>query len=93
MKNRAGKDEEQTCSKSKFMKANKHKNMKRLGGKGPSPQAFANAKSTTDYYNPALISMILLKFLLLSLHGFLVFFHCHSLMILLDLGFGLLLTC
>ncbi|XP_023004670.1 uncharacterized protein LOC111497895 [Cucurbita maxima] len=55
MKNRAGKDEEQTRSKSKFTKGNKHKNMKRLGGKGPSPQAFANAKSTTDYYNPAFI--------------------------------------
>ncbi|XP_038876713.1 uncharacterized protein LOC120069103 [Benincasa hispida] len=55
MKNPTGKDEDQNRSNSKFMKSKKHKNMKRLGGKGLSLEAFANAKSTTDYYNPALI--------------------------------------
>ncbi|XP_017969932.1 PREDICTED: rRNA-processing protein FYV7 [Theobroma cacao] len=33
----------------------KQKNMKRLGGTGLSLQAFVNAKSTTNHYNPALI--------------------------------------
>ncbi|XP_021280304.1 rRNA-processing protein FYV7 [Herrania umbratica] len=33
----------------------KKKNMNRLGGTGLSLQAFANAKSTTNHYNPALI--------------------------------------
>lgn len=35
----------------------KRRNMQRLGGKGLSLQAFANAKSRTNDYNPALISM------------------------------------
>ncbi|XP_022728359.1 rRNA-processing protein FYV7 [Durio zibethinus] len=33
----------------------KKKNINRLGGTGLSLQAFANAKSTTNHYNPALI--------------------------------------
>ena len=36
----------------------KKKNMRRLGGGGLSLEAFANAKSTTNNYNPALISII-----------------------------------
>ncbi|KAG6575862.1 uncharacterized protein LOC111455827 [Cucurbita moschata] len=55
MKKRTGEDEVQNRPKSAFMKNKKHKNMKRLGGKGLSLEAFANVKSTTDYYNPALI--------------------------------------
>ncbi|KAL4038775.1 hypothetical protein IC575_002400 [Cucumis melo] len=55
MKNPNGKHEHKNRSKSKFMNTNKHNNIKRLGGKGLSLEAFANAKSTTDYYNPALI--------------------------------------
>ncbi|XP_059436154.1 protein PXR1-like [Corylus avellana] len=37
------------------MKNNKMKNMKRLGGRGLSLEAFINAKSKSDFYNPALI--------------------------------------
>ncbi|KGN44879.1 uncharacterized protein LOC101216293 [Cucumis sativus] len=55
MKHSNGKHEHNNRSKSKFMNNNKHNNIKRLGGKGLSLEAFANAKSTTDYYNPALI--------------------------------------
>ncbi|XP_022992472.1 uncharacterized protein LOC111488792 [Cucurbita maxima] len=55
MKKRTGEDEVQDRPKSAFMMSRKHKNMKRLGGKGHSLEAFANVKSTTDYYNPALI--------------------------------------
>ncbi|CAK9310052.1 unnamed protein product [Citrullus colocynthis] len=54
MKNSTGKDEDKNRPKSN-MKNKKHKNLKRFGGKGLSLEAFANAKSTTDYYNPALI--------------------------------------
>ena len=36
----------------------KKKNMRRLGGGGLSLEAFANAKSMTNNYNPALISII-----------------------------------
>ncbi|XP_022150141.1 uncharacterized protein LOC111018394 [Momordica charantia] len=55
MKKRTGNDE-QNGPKPKFVKnKNKIKNMKRLGGKGLSLEAFANAKSSSDYYNPALI--------------------------------------
>ncbi|XVF72544.1 hypothetical protein PTKIN_Ptkin12aG0129500 [Pterospermum kingtungense] len=39
----------------KPMTMKKKKNMNRLGGTGLSLQAFANAKSTTNHYNPALI--------------------------------------
>ena len=37
----------------------KSKNKKRLGGGGLSHEAFANAKSKGDFYNPALISKFL----------------------------------
>ena len=73
MKKRTGEDEVQNRPKSAFMKNKKHKNMKRLGGKGLSLEAFANVKSTTDYYNPALISMILLN--LGCVYFFLIFYH------------------
>ncbi|XWS36220.1 hypothetical protein CRYUN_Cryun20dG0066700 [Craigia yunnanensis] len=39
----------------KSMTMKKKKNINRLGGTGLSLQAFANAKSTTNHYNPALI--------------------------------------
>ena len=53
----------------KPMTMKKKKNINRLGGTGLSLQAFANAKSTTNHYNPALISINSL----LSLFGGLIF--------------------
>ena len=41
-------------SESIKMKKNKMKNMKRLSGRGLSLEAFVNAKSKSDFYNPAL---------------------------------------
>lgn len=38
------------------------KNMQRLGGAGLSLEAFANAKSRNNAYNPALLSMLSLCF-------------------------------
>lgn len=43
----------------KMANKKKKKNMKRLGGGGLSLEAFANAKSRTNFYNPALISTYL----------------------------------
>lgn len=39
-----------------FMDVDKKKNMQRLGGGGLSLEAFANAKTKTNTYNPAIIS-------------------------------------
>ncbi|KAE8009628.1 hypothetical protein FH972_006056 [Carpinus fangiana] len=59
MKNRKLKGKENgeklNGSESIKMKKNKMKNMKRLGGRGLSLEAFVNAKSKSDFYNPALI--------------------------------------
>lgn len=54
-------------SKKKMVK----KNMQRLGGAGLSLEAFANAKTRNDNYNPALISMHLSLSIQISL------FDCH----------------
>ncbi|CAN6693838.1 unnamed protein product [Malus baccata var. baccata] len=42
-------------SRSNSMKKKKKKNMRRMGGQGLSLEAFANAKSNSSYFNPALI--------------------------------------
>lgn len=70
MKGRSGKNEEKSehfnksgsTHKTKTMKMKK-KNMTRLGGGGLSLEAFANAKSKDNHYNPAIISMRLSSFL------------------------------
>ena len=60
MKNRKPKDEQNRgkTNGSDSIKM-KSKNKKRLGGGGLSLEAFANAKSKGDFYNPALISKFL----------------------------------
>jgi hypothetical protein len=60
MKNRKPKDEQNRgkINGSDSIKM-KSKNKKRLGGGGLSLEAFANAKSKGDFYNPALISKFL----------------------------------
>lgn len=71
MKSRSGKNEEssENFNKSesinrtkKKMMMKKKKNMTRLGGGGLSLEAFANAKSKDNHYNPAVISMLLFLF-------------------------------
>lgn len=57
--NREGRVPEVSNNKKKKMK-----NMQRLGGAGLSLEAFANAKSRNNAYNPALLSMFLLSLLL-----------------------------
>jgi hypothetical protein len=56
VKNRKLKDKEngEKINGSESIKMKKNK--KRLGGRGLSLEAFANAKSKRDFYNPALIS-------------------------------------
>lgn len=49
----------ESIKKHKRMMMKKKKNMVRLGGGGLSLEAFANAKSMNNNYNPALISMLL----------------------------------
>ncbi|KAF7804814.1 stress response protein NST1 [Senna tora] len=62
MKSRSGKNEERSEKFNKSESVNKSKknmmrkkNMTRLGGGGLSLEAFANAKSKDNHYNPALI--------------------------------------
>ncbi|EEF41642.1 rRNA-processing protein FYV7 [Ricinus communis] len=60
MKNRnsnkdEGKNEKFNGTKSMDMKKKKKKNMMRLGGQGLSLEVFANAKSSSSHYNPAVI--------------------------------------
>jgi hypothetical protein len=68
MKNRKlkgkGNGEKLNGSESTKMKKNKMKNMKRLGGRGLSLEVFSNAKSKSDFYNPALISTYIFFILL-----------------------------
>jgi hypothetical protein len=51
-------------------KKNKKRNISRLGGSGLSLNAFANAKSNNNQYNPALISMQIFS-------SFFIFFSVH----------------
>lgn len=55
-KSEMGQDESNKGSRFKRPESMTSKNKMRMGGKGLSLEAFANAKSKTDY-NPALISM------------------------------------
>ena len=68
MKNRKHKGKENgeklNGSESTKMKKNKMKNMKRLGERGLSLEAFSNAKSKSHFHNPALISTYIFFILL-----------------------------
>lgn len=48
------------------------KKKKRLGGGGLSLEAFANAKTKGDFYNPSLISTFFFSFILIKFVFFLI---------------------
>lgn len=88
-KSEMGEDKNNKGSKFKRPESMTSKNKMRMGGKGLSLEAFANAKSKTDY-NPALISMFT-SFLCCFIRLFLLFvdFKCLVFLMLLLSWFGI----
>lgn len=60
MKNKEDEEKNGKINRTKSISMKK-KNMMRLGGVGLSLEAFANAKSTRNNYNPALISTLFIS--------------------------------
>lgn len=54
------------------MNNNMNMKKKRLGGGGLSLEAFANAKTKGDFYNPSLISTFFFSFILIKFVFFLI---------------------